>query len=93
MKAVNSFQAMAPFTGPEKGVHFWGEHISLKNGTFCPLFSHDTTSFKDTCLSIYLKVLPSGLYVLIGQPYMPASTLFRPLTVEIGETRKSFVQR
>jgi hypothetical protein len=84
---------MAPLTGSEKGVQFLGEHISHKNGTFCRLFSHDTTPFKDTCLSTYLIVLPSGLYVLNGQPYMPASTLFRPLTVEIGETRKSFVQR
>jgi hypothetical protein len=79
---------MALLTGPEKGVHFFGEYISLKNGTFCPLFNHDTTSFKDTCLSIYSIVLPSGLYVLNGQPHMPASNLFRPLTVEIGETRK-----
>jgi hypothetical protein len=27
----NSFQAMAPLTGHEKGIHFWGEHISIKN--------------------------------------------------------------
>jgi hypothetical protein len=49
---VNSFQAIAPLTGQKKGVHFLREHISLKNGTFCPLFSHDTGSFKDTCLLI-----------------------------------------
>jgi hypothetical protein len=30
---------MALLTGPEKGVHFLGEHISLKNGTFCPLLA------------------------------------------------------
>jgi hypothetical protein len=38
---------------------YWGYifsgHISLKNRTYCPLFSHDSTSFKDTCLFIYLK--------------------------------------
>jgi hypothetical protein len=37
--SVNSFQAMAPLTGPEKGVHFLREHISLKNGTICPLLA------------------------------------------------------
>jgi uncharacterized protein YerC len=25
-------------------------HISLKNGTYCPLFSHHTTFFKGTCV-------------------------------------------
>jgi hypothetical protein len=29
--AVNSFQAIAPLTAHEKGVHFLGEHISLKS--------------------------------------------------------------
>jgi hypothetical protein len=57
----NSFQAIAPLTGQKKGSFFRG-HISLKNGTFCPLFSHDTTSFKRTCFLIRLKVLPDGLY-------------------------------
>jgi hypothetical protein len=60
--SLNSFQAMAPLTGHEKGVHFLRGHISLKNGTFCPLFSHDTSSFKDTCFLTRLKVLPDGLY-------------------------------
>jgi hypothetical protein len=69
---------MAPLTGPEKGVHFLGEHISLKNVTFCPFFSHDTSSFKDTCLLIYLIEAKVALYVLNGQPNMPVSTLFRP---------------
>jgi hypothetical protein len=36
---VNSFQALAPLTGQKKGVHFLREHISLKNGTFCPLLA------------------------------------------------------
>jgi hypothetical protein len=49
---VNSFQAIAPLTAHGKGVHFFQGHISLKNGTFCPLFSHDSSSFKDTCLLI-----------------------------------------
>jgi hypothetical protein len=43
---------MAPLTGPGKGVIFLKGHISLKNGTFCPLFSHDSTSFKRTCFLI-----------------------------------------
>jgi hypothetical protein len=73
---------MAPLTGPKKGVLFLRGHISLKNGTFRPLISHDTSSFKDTCFLIRLKVLPDGLYVLNGQPNMPVPTLFRPLTVE-----------
>jgi hypothetical protein len=30
-EAVNSFQAIAPLTAQEKGVHFLGEHISIKN--------------------------------------------------------------
>jgi hypothetical protein len=37
--SINSFQAIAPLTAHEKGVHFLGEHISLKNGTFCPLLA------------------------------------------------------
>jgi hypothetical protein len=78
---LNSFQAIAPLTAHEKGVHFFGEHISLKNGTIC-LISHNTSSFKDTCFLIRLEVLPDGLYVLNGQPNMPVPTLFRPLTVE-----------
>jgi hypothetical protein len=36
------------------GIFFRG-HISFKNRTYCPLFSHDSMSFKDTCLFIYLK--------------------------------------
>jgi hypothetical protein len=60
LKAVNSFQAIAPLIGQKKGVHFLREHIFLKNGTFCPLISHDTSSFKDTCFLIRLKVLPDG---------------------------------
>jgi hypothetical protein len=31
---INSFQAIAPLTAHEKGVHFLGEHISLQKGTF-----------------------------------------------------------
>jgi hypothetical protein len=36
---IYSFQAIAPLTAHEKGEHFFGEHISLKNGTFCPLLA------------------------------------------------------
>jgi hypothetical protein len=31
---INSFQAMAPLTGHEKGVHFWGELFPSKMGPF-----------------------------------------------------------
>jgi hypothetical protein len=64
---------MMPLTAPLLGV-LLGEHISLKNGTFCPLFSHDTTSFKRTCFLMKLKQLLSGLYVFNGQPNMPVPT-------------------
>jgi hypothetical protein len=30
---------MAPLTGPEKGVLFWGEHVSLKMGPFAPFLA------------------------------------------------------
>jgi hypothetical protein len=73
---------MAPILAPILGVHFFRGHISLKNGTFCLLISHDTSSFKDTCFLIRLKVIPDGLYVLNGKPNMPVPSLFRPLTVE-----------
>jgi hypothetical protein len=59
---INSIPVMAPILAPTFGVTFLKERFSLKNGTFCPLFSHDTTSFKRTCLLIGLKVLPDGLY-------------------------------
>jgi hypothetical protein len=51
----NSFQAVAPLTGQKKRGTFLREHISLKNGTFCPLFSHDTTFFKRKCFLIKQK--------------------------------------
>jgi hypothetical protein len=35
----NSFQAIAPLTAHEKGVHFLGEHISLKMGPFAPFLA------------------------------------------------------
>jgi hypothetical protein len=49
-KDINSFQAIAPLTAQEKkrGTFLKG-HISLKNWTYCPLFRHDTSSFKRTC--------------------------------------------
>jgi hypothetical protein len=59
---LNSSPAIMPLAA----LYFWGHflmgHISLKNGTFCPLFSHETTIFKSTCHLIRLKVLPDGLY-------------------------------
>jgi hypothetical protein len=43
------------------GIFFWG-HNSLKNRTYCPLFSHDSTSFKNMCLLIKLKEAKVALY-------------------------------
>jgi hypothetical protein len=63
--------------------------FSLKNGTYCPLFSHDTTFFKRTCFLIRLKVLPDGLYVFNGQPDIPVPTYLLKRTVEIWMHTKS----
>jgi hypothetical protein len=43
-----------PVMAPTFGVTFLKGRFSLKNGTFCPLFSHDTTSFKYTYFLINL---------------------------------------
>jgi hypothetical protein len=58
----NSFHAMAVNKRPLLEVHFFRGHISLKNWTICPLFSHDTSSFKDTCHLIYLIEAKVALY-------------------------------
>jgi hypothetical protein len=47
---LNRIPVMAPISAPILGVHFFQGHFSLKNGTICPLSSHDSSSFKDTCL-------------------------------------------
>jgi hypothetical protein len=47
---LNRIPVMAPILAPILGVNFFRGHISLKNGTFCPLFSHDSSSFKNMCL-------------------------------------------
>jgi hypothetical protein len=49
------------------GVDFLKGRFSLKNGTICPLISYDSSSFKDTCFIIKIKVLPWCLYVFNGQ--------------------------
>jgi hypothetical protein len=59
---VNRIPVMAPLLAPILRVHFFRGHISLKNGTFCPLFSHDSSSFKGTGFLTRLKVLPDALY-------------------------------
>jgi hypothetical protein len=59
---LNRIPVMAPILAPILGVHFFRGHISLKNGTFCPFSSHDSSSFKDTCLFIYLKEAKVALY-------------------------------
>jgi hypothetical protein len=52
---LNSFQAIAPLTAHEKGVHFLGEHISLKNLPQRVLLRRSRSSFKGTCLLIWKK--------------------------------------
>jgi hypothetical protein len=61
-EALNSSPAIMPLAALYFGVIFLKGHISLKNGTYCPFFSHDTTFFKSTCFLIRLKVLLEGLY-------------------------------
>jgi hypothetical protein len=46
---------MAPILAPAFGVTFLKGRFSLKNGTYCPLFSNDTSSFKRTCLLVRKK--------------------------------------
>jgi hypothetical protein len=41
--ALNRIPVMAPILAPAFGVTFLKGRFSLKNGTYCPLFSHDTT--------------------------------------------------
>jgi hypothetical protein len=79
---INSFHVMAVNKRPSFWSPFFKRCFSLKNGTYCPLFSHDTTFFKDTCLLIKLKQLPSCLYVFDGQPDMPIPTYLLKTTVE-----------
>jgi hypothetical protein len=62
---------MAPILAPLLGVHFFQGHISLKNGTFCPPFSHDSTSFKNMCLLIYRK---KRRLICIGRTFTVART-------------------
>jgi hypothetical protein len=59
---VYSFHAMAFNKRPLLGVHFFRGRISLKNWTISPLFSHDTSSFKEPCLLIYLIEAKVALY-------------------------------
>jgi hypothetical protein len=49
---LTDFVLWPSITGQLLGVYFFRGHISLKNRTYCPLFSHDTSSFKDTRLLI-----------------------------------------
>jgi hypothetical protein len=51
---VNRIPVMAPISAPILGVHFLGAYFPQKWDVF-PLSSHDSSSFKDTCLFIYLK--------------------------------------
>jgi hypothetical protein len=55
----NRIPVMVPLTAPLLGSFLWG-HISLKNRTYCPLFRHDTTSFKYTCFLISKNLAAVG---------------------------------
>jgi hypothetical protein len=59
---TNSSPAIMPLAALYFGVIFLRGHISLKNGTFCPLSSHDTSSFNNMCLLIYLIEAKVALY-------------------------------
>jgi hypothetical protein len=39
LSCFNRIPVMAPLLAPILGAYFWGEHISLKNGTFCPFLA------------------------------------------------------
>jgi hypothetical protein len=80
---------MAVILRPTFGVLFLKGRFSLKNGTYCPLLSHDTTFFKCTCPFIYLIVLPDGLYVFNGQPDIPVPTYLLNRTIEFWMHTKS----
>jgi hypothetical protein len=53
---------MATILATTFGVTFLKGRFSLKNGTYYPLFSHNTTSFKRICFLIYSKEVPDALY-------------------------------
>jgi hypothetical protein len=77
----NSSPAIMPLAALYFGFLFLKGRFSLKNGTYCPLFSHDTTFFTGTCLFIYLNILPDGLYVFNGQLDIPVLNNIRKRTV------------
>jgi hypothetical protein len=64
---------MAPILAPILGIYFFRGHISLKNRTYCPLFSHDSTSFKDMCVFLpgekKRKLLCMGRTFTVARPY------------------------
>jgi hypothetical protein len=47
---LNRIPVMAPILAPILGPFFLKGRFSLKNRTYCPLFSHDSTSFKNMWL-------------------------------------------
>jgi hypothetical protein len=59
---LNSSPAIMPLAASYFGGIFFRGHNSLKNRTYCPLFSHDSTSFKKMCLLIKLKEVKVALY-------------------------------
>jgi hypothetical protein len=75
---LTGLQLMPHICSMKKSVTFLKGHISLKNWTYCPLFSHNTTSFKRTCFLNRLKVLPDGLYVFNGQHNIPVQLIILP---------------
>jgi hypothetical protein len=90
---LNSSPAIMPLAALYFWVNFSKGRFSLKNGTICPLISHDTSSFKDTCLLIYLIEAKVALYVFNGQPYIPVLNNNRKRTVWVETPQNSRGQR
>jgi hypothetical protein len=65
---------MAPILAPILGVHFLGEHISLKNGTFCPLLA-TIQRLSKTCAFLFKK-RSEGLIVWATPSLLLAPTYF-----------------
>jgi hypothetical protein len=60
--ALNSSPAIMPLAALYFGVLFFGGTSPSKIGQIAPFFSHDTSSFKGTCLLINLKEAKVALY-------------------------------
>jgi hypothetical protein len=64
---------MAPILAPILGVHFLGDHISLKNGTFCPLFTTIQALSRTRAFLLSeneQKLLCMGRTFTVARPYL-----------------------